>query len=541
MNSFATRTKAYARRNLGFAFFLAWNYIALYGCAMAIGTFVPYNLEYIWMVAGGAEAVFAGVGLLLTRESSFYHATTWKYVAAACAVLGNVTLWLGYAIPGLYWNTFVVSGMLMGGAVAIMTAVWGSRLSSYDVPTIEFDVLASFIIAFALYGVTLPIKLWGVPNVIAASAFAVASMVLCVKSTPALKRADAAESAGADAPSAEAAAVASPSAQAEDRAKTDGAHAGRTLLEQGSSFSTYAMIASLWVLVAYFRIIAAPIGIHDRYQHYLIPFACAFIVTCALFSLFLKNARHMSVTLAFRWTIPTILLGLAVLSWEYADLGYRTAAFSLDFMSIFGIQIACGMSAAKYARRSGKEPAPIFFGMALAEGLGILIGCGLGLVVVAAFAGTHRLSASLFVFAGCSFVTMLMGFSPAWRGTGGRKRRVDALFPGGRTDDAVPAGLPETVPGAPGEQSEQTGASALSLEDLIRERACALQGKFGLTERETQIAELLLAGRSRPYIRDELYISLNTVHTHASNIFAKCGVHSQQELINLAHEKHAGR
>ena len=47
------------------------------------------------------------------------------------------------------------------------------------------------------------------------------------------------------------------------------------------------------------------------------------------------------------------------------------------------------------------------------------------------------------------------------------------------------------------------------------------------------MAALLLGGRSRPYIRDELGISLNTVHAHAHSILAKCGVHSQRELIDL--------
>ena len=45
------------RRNIGFAFFLAWNYIALYGCGMAIGSFVPYNLEFIWLVAAALTAL----------------------------------------------------------------------------------------------------------------------------------------------------------------------------------------------------------------------------------------------------------------------------------------------------------------------------------------------------------------------------------------------------------------------------------------------------------------------------------------------------
>ena len=48
------------------------------------------------------------------------------------------------------------------------------------------------------------------------------------------------------------------------------------------------------------------------------------------------------------------------------------------------------------------------------------------------------------------------------------------------------------------------------------------------------MAALLLEGRSRPFIRDELVVSINTVSTHVRSIFAKCGVHSQQELMVLA-------
>lgn len=56
-------------------------------------------------------------------------------------------------------------------------------------------------------------------------------------------------------------------------------------------------------------------------------------------------------------------------------------------------------------------------------------------------------------------------------------------------------------------------------------------------ECEAQIAALLLESRSRPYIRDELVISLNTVHTHARSIYSKCGVHSQREFMELPDAK----
>ena len=73
------------------------------------------------------------------------------------------------------------------------------------------------------------------------------------------------------------------------------------------------------------------------------------------------------------------------------------------------------------------------------------------------------------------------------------------------------------------------------LASIFEKTAGELQSRYGLTERETQIAALLLAGRSRPFIRDELVISLNTVHAHARNIYSKCGVHSQQEFMDFVH------
>lgn len=60
--------------------------------------------------------------------------------------------------------------------------------------------------------------------------------------------------------------------------------------------------------------------------------------------------------------------------------------------------------------------------------------------------------------------------------------------------------------------------------------------QFGLTAREREILELLLEGRSRPYIRDTLYLSLSTVDTHIRHIYAKANVHNKQELIDLSQQ-----
>lgn len=66
-------------------------------------------------------------------------------------------------------------------------------------------------------------------------------------------------------------------------------------------------------------------------------------------------------------------------------------------------------------------------------------------------------------------------------------------------------------------------------------RIDAIAREAGLTPREAEVFALLAQGRSIPYIRDELIISRETAATHAKHIYAKLGVHSRQELIDLVH------
>lgn len=65
-------------------------------------------------------------------------------------------------------------------------------------------------------------------------------------------------------------------------------------------------------------------------------------------------------------------------------------------------------------------------------------------------------------------------------------------------------------------------------------RADSIAAQYGLTGREREILQLLLEGRSRPYIRDTLYLSISTVDTHVRHIYSKTNVHNKQELINLS-------
>jgi DNA-binding NarL/FixJ family response regulator len=73
------------------------------------------------------------------------------------------------------------------------------------------------------------------------------------------------------------------------------------------------------------------------------------------------------------------------------------------------------------------------------------------------------------------------------------------------------------------------------LRTLTRESARAVPpANFGLTDRELQIAALVVTAAGNKEIADKLGISEKTVKRHMSNIFDKVGVSSRTELALFA-------
>jgi DNA-binding CsgD family transcriptional regulator len=58
----------------------------------------------------------------------------------------------------------------------------------------------------------------------------------------------------------------------------------------------------------------------------------------------------------------------------------------------------------------------------------------------------------------------------------------------------------------------------------------------GLSQREMEILELMARGHTNQQIADALFISLNTVKTHASNLFAKLDVRRRTQAVRRARE-----
>lgn len=70
-------------------------------------------------------------------------------------------------------------------------------------------------------------------------------------------------------------------------------------------------------------------------------------------------------------------------------------------------------------------------------------------------------------------------------------------------------------------------------DDLYALACDDLSAEYGLTARETELLKLLAQGRDAAFVESRLYLSRNTVKSYTKSVYAKLGVHSKQELIDL--------
>ena len=85
---------------------------------------------------------------------------------------------------------------------------------------------------------------------------------------------------------------------------------------------------------------------------------------------------------------------------------------------------------------------------------------------------------------------------------------------------------------------EQQAAQAP--EEVFQHRCEAVASRHGLTPREAEVFAMLARGRDRAYIEEALVVSRNTVKAHVKHIYAKLGIHSHQELIDLIESEAVG-
>lgn len=233
--------------------------------------------------------------------------------------------------------------------------------------------------------------------------------------------------------------------------------------------------------------------------------------------------RRVTIPFLFRWSCPLLAAGFSAIIVFESPLGCFIA-MAVSFSVRFAICLITQMHFSRYASEGFATPVR-------ACGIGwIFIHSGDLLGAIMAYAlhlgsgveteATAAISAVLLTLLVSAF-TFVIGNSSGF---------LEAPFPSiPRTDRANPTHLVETG----NVENDGLGMAHDPIETTIAERTATLASKFGLTPRETEVFELLARGRSAPYIRDALVISKNTAATHTKRIYAKLGVHSRQELIDL--------
>ena len=115
--------------------------------------------------------------------------------------------------------------------------------------------------------------------------------------------------------------------------------------------------------------------------------------------------------------------------------------------------------------------------------------------------------------------------------SGSKDSSDDVPLGDGEPADVKKSGI-ETS-GALHSSANTVGETSAATEADADEVATRISQDYGLSQRERDVFMLLARGYTSSRIQKELYIAAGTVNYHSRNIYAKLGVHSKQELIEL--------
>lgn len=101
----------------------------------------------------------------------------------------------------------------------------------------------------------------------------------------------------------------------------------------------------------------------------------------------------------------------------------------------------------------------------------------------------------------------------------------------------TPAGYLEAIDNVKAGGSPMTPGIARRVLELFREQAQPVASPvidYKLTSQERKVLQLLVEGKSYKMIASELFVAVDTVKSHVSNVYAKLQVHSGTEAVSKA-------
>lgn len=257
----------------------------------------------------------------------------------------------------------------------------------------------------------------------------------------------------------------------------------------------------------------------------------------------LSGPRRISLAFLYRWMCPVLVIGFAAIILLGPQGGI--VAFAASLAGRFTFCLIAQIYFASYAASGRATPTQATSWGWLFVHAGDLVGCALWVAVAPVVAATPNgavWAATLCIVALVVITMLTLNDTAVFH-----RVNFEEVSEGREASgaDALPASLASqanaadsvkvtaATPATPAPQSAVTESAASAESDAV----AALAAAHRLTPRETEVFALLAQGRSIPYIRDELIISRETAATHAKHIYAKLGVHSRQELIDLVQKR----
>lgn len=494
-------------RRFGWAFLLAWVFCVFY--TEVVDGYVG-NMEG-WSGSYGSfdQLFFSGLPVLMSVATLLVVVFAERRFGAP--VEHPVLLWVApvaaaLSTPLLFWSTgdevvtrvlFVAGSLLTGFGSGLMWVMWGeffARLSQEDV---EFLAPVSAIVA-ALFVVLVSAMSGWVALVFVTTLPLLSGLCFLLSWKDVPQREVTPERIGVVEKQAFAA--------AHDRAKSSPTRVLGSMGRVGFGL----LVACLFVCLegTFWKVVDT----HGLSFQIVLFVSIAFMAVVSFLST--RGPHRISLSFLYRWMCPILVLGfVALILFGPVTGGYL--AYVVSIAARFAFCVITQMFFSRYAA-SGRATAVQSFGLGW---IFVHLGDFLGVVVVVLVqAGLAASTIALDQVAAVSIAVLVVATMFVLN----RKSfSLEARSDNAETSDIEDAHMVER-----GRQED---------EDELGSRIRLLTADQGLTPRETEVLGLLARGRSIPYVRDALFISKETAATHAKHIYAKLGVHSRQDLIDLVH------
>lgn len=481
-----------SRRLLGFPFFIAWIFCTFYSCVLIDNLSLVKSSERYWAAALAATIVVSLLFILIPRFRFMVNSGfALRYLGAGAATVGTALLSYAFLGDSISIATLVVGGAIAGVGMCILIVAWVKVLSEYDSAVIEFVVPSSFLAAIILYMPLVYLKNLG--SIIAVLLLPLISMIIA--NLPRKKN-----------------------GLKEHHEHSADAQQGsiiqllqlKSVKEPGFA-GTAAIFAILWFCFALFRTFAVPDYPSNRFTHYLSAFAAALFIVVLITFVTIRFAKTLNFLTALRWSVPLTCFSFALIGIFSGAM--REIAYAIDFSAVILMQLFLWLDSAKSDELKNRQADIRVLVLLIAIGIGTCLGVATGFLI-------QRQPPESPAFAVLPFVATLLvgGIMLFWRQA---ERTAEPVY---EPDE------PEKL--TSGKTSISSENMAQLFDGIIQAKACYMADAYSLTSREMEVLEYMLAGRSRPFIRDKLNLSLNTVNTYIKRIYQKTEVHSHQELLD---------